>query len=480
MNYKVLHYIVGCILKFEALFLILPAIVGLFYGEYKESLCFAGVALLCGGLGFLETTIGSRKGNLYVKEGFAAVSLGWIVLSLFGCLPFVFTGEIPRFTDALFETVSGFTTTGASILTDVEALSHASLFWRSFTHWIGGMGVFVFIMAILPMMGGSTMNLMKAESTGPSVGKLLPKVRDTAKLLYTIYIALTIIEAILLLISGMPLFDSLTLTFGTVGTGGFGVRNTSIADYSHAAQNIITFFMIVSGINYSAFFLILSKQFKEALKMEEVRCYLGVVLISGLLIAGNIYQIYQNLGDSLRHAFFQVGSIISTTGYATTDFDSWPAFSKTILLLLMFTGACAGSTAGGFKFSRVVILFKTIRKELSNLIHPQLVKVIKMDGRPVKDEVIRSTNVFTAAYFIIMLFSLLLISLNGFDIATNFTTVVTMLNNVGPGFALVGPTCNYSFFSDFSKYVMIFDMLAGRLEIYPMLIFFHPACWKKY
>ncbi|MBQ8821634.1 MAG: TrkH family potassium uptake protein [Lachnospiraceae bacterium] len=480
MNYKVLHYIVGCILKFEGLFMLLPSLVGAIYGEYREALGFIAVALLCEILGFVETTIGSRKGNLYVKEGFAAVSLGWIVLSLFGCLPFVINGEIPHFTDALFETVSGFTTTGASILNNVEALSHAGLFWRSFTHWIGGMGVFVFIMAILPMMGGSTMNLMKAESTGPSVGKLLPKVRDTAKILYTIYIALTIIEAILLLISGMPFFDSITLTFGTVGTGGFGVRNSSIADYSHASQIIITVFMIISGINYSAFFLILSKHFKEALKMEEVRCYLGIVAISGILIAANIYQIYENVGDALRHAFFQVGSIISTTGYATTDFDAWPAFSKTILLLLMFTGACAGSTAGGFKISRVVILFKTIRKELSNLIHPQLVKVIKMDDHAVKDEVIRSTNVFTAAYFIILLFSLLLLSIDGYDITTNFTTAVTMLNNVGPGFNLVGPTCNYSFFSDFSKFVMIFDMLAGRLEIYPMLIFFHPACWKKY
>ena len=480
MNYKVLHYIVGCILKFEALFLLLPALVGVIYGEYKASLCYAGVAAFSCGLGFLATALGSKKGNLYVKEGFAAVTLGWIILSIMGCFPFILTGEIPRFTDALFETVSGFTTTGASILSDVEALSHASIFWRSFTHWIGGMGVFVFIMAIMPMMGGSTMNLMKAESTGPSVGKLLPKVRDSAKLLYMIYVTLTISEIFILLLCRVPLFDSVTLTFGTVGTGGFGVRNSSIADYSHAAQNVITLFMIVSGINYSAFFLIMGKQLMNAFRMEEVRCYLGVVLFSGLLITCNIYQIYQNLGDCLRHAFFQVASIISTTGFATTDFDTWPTFSKTILLLLMFTGACAGSTAGGFKFSRVVILFKTIRKELNNLIHPNLVKVIKMDGHPVKDEVIRSTNVFTAAYFIIMLLSLLLISINGYDLTTSFTTTVTMLNNVGPGFGLVGPTCNYSFFSDFSKYVMIFDMLAGRLEIYPMLIFFHPACWKKY
>ncbi len=480
MNYKVLHYIVGCILKFEGLFMILPAIVGLFYGEYKESLCYAAAAVLCGILGFVETAIGNRKGNLYVKEGFAAVSLGWIVLSIFGCIPFMLTGEIPHFTNALFETVSGFTTTGASILTSVEALSHASIFWRSFTHWIGGMGVFVFVMAILPMMGGSTMNLMKAESTGPSVGKLLPKVRDTAKILYTIYLTLTVIETLLLLISGLSLFDSITLTFGTVGTGGFGINNSFTADGNVAAQIIITVFMIISGINYSAFFLILSKQFKEAFALEEVRWYLIVVLLAGLSIAANIYQIYQNVGDSLRHAFFQVGSIITTTGYASADFDTWPAFSKTILLLLTFTGGCAGSTAGGFKFSRVVILFKTIRKELSNLIHPQLVKVIKMDGHAVKDEVIRSTNVFTAAYFIIMLISLLLLSIDGYDMTTNFTTAVTMLNNVGPGFHLVGPTCNYSFFSDFSKYIMIFDMLAGRLEIYPMLIFFHPACWKKY
>ncbi len=480
MNYKVLHYIVGCILKFEALFMLLPALVGVIYGEYKEALCFAGVAVLCCGLGFLETTIGSQKGNLYVKEGFAAVSLGWIVLSIFGCLPFILTGEIPHFTDALFETVSGFTTTGASILTDVEALSHTSIFWRSFTHWIGGMGVFVFVMAILPMMGGSTMNLMKAESTGPSVGKLLPKVRDTAKILYMIYISLTIIEVIILLICGLSLFDSLTLTFGTVGTGGFGINNSFTANGNAAAQIVIAIFMIISGINYSMFFLLLSKQVKEAFSLEEVRCYLGVVLLSGLMITINIYHIYLNVGDALRHAFFQVGSIITTTGYSSADFDTWPTFSKTILLLLMFTGGCAGSTAGGFKFSRVVILFKTIRKELNTLIHPNLVKVIKMDGHPVKDEVIRSTNVFTAAYFIIFFISLLLISANGYDMTTNFSAIAAMLNNVGPGFGQVGPTCNFSFFSDFSKFVMIFDMLAGRLEIYPMLIFFHPACWKKY
>ena len=480
MNHRLLFYIIGWILKFEAIFLLLPSLTGIFYQEYRESLIYAGVAVLCLVLGFLCSLYGKKTTQLYPRDGFVAVSFGWIVMSIFGALPFLFTGEIPSFTDALFETISGFTTTGASILTDVEALSYTSLFWRSFTHWIGGMGVFVFVMAILPMMGGTTMNLMKAESTGPSVGKLVPRAKDTAKILYSIYIFITVLEVILLLLCRLSLFDSLTLTFGSVGTGGFGIKNDSLASYSPAVQNIITLFMILSGVNYTAYFCILSKQFKEAFSLEEVRVYFLIILAAVAVISFNTCSLYGTLGETLRHAFFQVGSIITTTGYATTDYNTWPLLSKTILVLLMFTGACAGSTAGGIKISRIILLFKSIGKELSMLLHPRMVKKIKVDEHPVSHEVIRSTNVFIALYFVIFFSSLLLISLENLDFTSSFTAVAATLNNIGPGLDLVGPTQNFSFFSDFSKYVLMFNMLTGRLEIFPMLILFHPACWKKY
>ncbi len=480
MNYRLVLYICGCILKFESAFLLLPAITGIFYQEFREALIYVGISALCIILGHLCTLGGAKSNQLYPKEGFVAVSLGWIVMSFFGALPFLFTGEIPSLTDALFETISGFTTTGASILSDVEALSHASLFWRSFTHWIGGMGVFVFVMAILPMMGGSTMNLMKAESPGPSVGKLVPKVKDTAKILYVIYIFITIVQIIILLICKLPLFDSMTLTFGTVGTGGFGIKNDSIAGYSTAVQNVITVFMILSGINYSAYFCILCKQVKEAFSIEEVRIYLLIILSAVTLICFNTFSLYGSIGETIKHAFFQVGSIITTTGFATTDFNNWPLLSKTILVMLMFIGACAGSTGGGIKVSRITILFKTIKKELHILMHPRLVKKIKVDGHAVPHEVIRSTNVFIAVYFVIFFISLLLISVDNLDFTSSFTAVAATLNNIGPGLDSVGPTSNFACFSVFSKYVLMFNMLAGRLEIFPMLILFHPACWKKY
>lgn len=480
MNYRLVLYICGCILKFESAFLLLPAITGIFYHEFREALIYVGISALCIVLGYLCTLVGVKSNQLYPKEGFVAVSLGWIVMSFFGALPFLFTGEIPSLTDALFETISGFTTTGASILSDVEALSHTSLFWRSFTHWIGGMGVFVFVMAILPMMGGSTMNLMKAESPGPSVGKLVPKVKDTAKILYLIYIFITIFQIIILLLCRLPLFDSLTLTFGSVGTGGFGIKNDSIAGYSTAVQNVITVFMILSGINYSAYFCILCKQVKEAFRIEEVRVYLLIILSAVTLICFNTFSLYESIGETIKHAFFQVGSIITTTGFATTDYNNWPLLSKTILVMLMFIGACAGSTGGGIKVSRITILLKTIKKELHILMHPRLVKKIKVDGHAVPHEVIRSTNVFIAVYFVIFFISLLLISVDNLDFTSSFTAVAATLNNIGPGLDAVGPTGNFAGFSIFSKYILMFDMLAGRLEIFPMLILFHPACWKKY
>ena len=446
MNYSIVLYILGCVLKFESAFLVLPALVGLIYREHA-SVSYLAVAVLCLILGVLLTHKKPRSTNLYTREGFVAVALSWIIMSIFGAIPFVLTGDIPFYVDALFETISGFTTTGSSILTDVESISKASLFWRSFSHWIGGMGVFVFIMAILPMMGGSTMNLMKAESPGPSVSKLVPHVKDTAKILYGIYIAITICEATILRALGMPLFDSLTTTFGTVGTGGFGIRNDSIAGYSPAIQITITVFMILSGINYTAYFYILTGKIKELFKIEEVRWYLAIIFGSVAVITWNVRSLYPTFSETLRHAFFQVGSIITTTGYATTDFDLWPALSKTLLVTLMFIGACAGSTSGGIKVSRILILLKTIRKELSLIINPRQVKKIRMDGHPVDHETLRSANVFLVVYFVLLLTSMLLISVDEFDFSTNFTSVVTVLNNIGPGLNLVGPTQNFSIFS---------------------------------
>jgi len=481
MNYKLISYIIGWILKFEALFLLLPALVGILYKEWKETVIYLAIALLCFLIGYILSRLGKGKSPLYPREGFVSVSVGWIVLSFFGALPFVLSGEIPSITDALFETISGFTTTGASILANVEELSYTSLFWRSFTHWIGGMGVFVFVMAILPMMGGTTMNLMKAESPGPSVGKFVPRVKDTAMILYKIYIVLTIAEVIILLFCDMPLFDALTTTFGTVGTGGFGIKSDSITGYSPAAQYVVAIFMILSGINYSAYFCLLMRDIKGAFSIEEVRVYLLIIAASVGIITLNIFQQFDgNTEQSFRHALFQVSSIITTTGFATVDFNLWPQLSKTILIILMFIGACAGSTGGGIKVSRITILAKTIGKELTILSHPRLVKKIKTDNHPIAHEVIRSTNVFIAVYFIIYFISLLLISIDNFDFTTNFTAIAATLNNIGPGLEMVGPTQNFALYSTFSKYVLMFDMLAGRLELFPMLILFHPSCWKKY
>ena len=480
MNFQIVRYIMGWILKFEAGFLLLPCVVGLVYHETKASVCFFITALLCLAAGLLLSRKKPERFELYTREGFTVVALGWIILSIFGALPFYLTRDIPSYVDALFETISGFTTTGASILSDVEALTHASLFWRSFTHWIGGMGVFVFIMAILPLMGGSTINLMKAESPGPSVGRLVPKVKDTAKILYELYIGITLLEIIVLCLCRVPLFDALTTTFGTVGTGGFGIKNSSMAGYSPLVQNVVTLFMILSGINYAVYFCMLRKQFKEALSIEEARWYLIIIFASVGVIAVNIHHMYASVGESIRHAFFQVGSIITTTGFSTVDFNTWPQLSKTILIILMFIGACAGSTGGGIKVSRIVILFKTIRKELSMMIHPRMVKKIKMDGHILPHEVLRSTNVFIAVYFVILFGSVLLIGIDELDFTTNFTAVAATLNNIGPGLELVGPTQNFSIFSGFSKFILMFDMLAGRLELFPMLILMVPSCWKKY
>lgn len=478
MNYKIVFYIVGWVLKFESLFLMLPLIVSVVYREHTQP-SYLIVAAVCALLGILLTRKKPVHSVLYSREGYMSVALSWIVISMFGALPFVLTGDIPFYVDALFETISGFTTTGASILPEVESMTHSGLFWRSFTHWIGGMGVFVFMMAILPLVGGSDMNLMRAESPGPSVERLVPHVKDTAKILYEIYLVITLAEIILLCAFGMPVFDSMTITFGTVGTGGFGVRNDSCTSYTSIQQNIITIFMILSGVNYTAYFYLISRKPKEALKMEEVRSYLGIILVSVLIISFNTMKMMGGFFTAMHHAFFQVGSIITTTGYATYDFDIWPELSKMILIILMFIGACASSTGGGIKVSRIVILFKTISKELRMIIHPRAVKKIRMDGHVVTHEVIRSTNVFIAVYFVIFFISVLLVSVDEFDFSTNFTAVAATFNNIGPGMAMVGPTKNFGLYSPFSKIVLMFDMLAGRLELFPMLILLTPASWKR-
>lgn len=478
MNYSMVLYILGHMLKFEGAFLLLPALIGFIYRE-DACLAYLFVAALCFGIGMFFSRKKPSSSSLYTHEGFVTVALSWLVMSIFGALPFVLSGDIPSYIDALFETISGFTTTGSSILSDVEALSHTSLFWRSFTHWIGGMGVFVFILSILPLMGGSTMNLMKAESPGPTVSKLVPHVKDTAKILYGLYIVITLCEIIVLCILGMPLFDSLCTTFGTVGTGGFGIKNDSLAGYSPAIQNTVTIFLILSGINYSFYFFLLSKKIKDAFHIEEVRWYLLIIFASVAAIVYDTMHLYTSLGETIRHAFFQVASIITTAGFATTDFDLWPAMSKTILVILMFIGACSGSTGGGIKISRLVILVKSIKNELSLVVHPREVRKIRMDGHVVEQSTLRSANVYLVIYFLVLLASTLLISIDEFDFTTNFTAVASALNNIGPGLNAVGPTQNFSIFSAFSKLVLMFDMLAGRLELLPMLVLFMPATWKR-
>lgn len=477
MNSSMIRYILGNVIKLEGLFLFLPCVFSLIYQE-KEGFIYFVLALVCVALGVLLTYKKPENTVFYLKEGCIATSLSWIVLSLFGCVPFMLTGEIKSFTDAMFETMSGFTTTGASILNDVEVLCHTSLFWRSFTHWIGGMGILVFLLAVVPMGGGSHMNLMRAESPGPSVGKLVPKMRHTARILYLIYLGLTIIELIALLIAQMPWFDAVCIAVGTAGTGGFGVLNTSMAEYSVTVQWIVTVFMILFGINFNAYYLILFGEVKKAFKMEEVRAFLLIILTAVTLITIDIVSVCENLFDAITKASFQVASIISSTGFATTDFNQWPTLSKTIIVILIFVGACAGSTGGGMKVSRFVLQGKAIKNELHSYLHPKSVRQITMDGKDIEPGVIRSISVYMVTFFAIFVVSLLLISLEGKDVATTFTSVATSMNNIGPGLEGVGPTQNFSHFSDFSKWVFIFDMLAGRLELFPLLILFYPSIWK--
>jgi trk system potassium uptake protein TrkH len=414
----------------------------------------------------------------YQKEGCVATALSWIFMSFFGCLPFLFTREIPNFTDALFETVSGFTTTGGSILSDVEALSHCSIMWRSFTHWIGGMGVLVFLLAIIPMSGGSHINLMRAESTGASVGKLVPKVKYTARILYMIYIGMSILQFLFLLAGRMSIFDALNTTFATAGTGGFGIKNNSLTSYSPYIQWVTTIFMILFGVSFNTYYYLLYRHFKKAFSSEEVKCYFLIIAVAIAIIFFEILDTTSGIFEALTQSSFQVASIITTTGFSTVDFNLWSQTAKTVLVALMFIGACAGSTGGGMKVSRLILLVKTVIKELNSYIHPKSIKKIKVDKKPVEHEVVRSINVYFITFFLLFAVSVFAISFDGKDLTTNFTAVTACINNIGPGLELVGPTQNFGFFSPFAKYVLIFDMLAGRLELFPLLILFHPVIWR--
>jgi len=483
MNKRAVGYLSGRILLLEGIFMLPPLFLALFWGETKAATGFGLAVILTFFVGFLLLLCKEKEGNiLRAREGFATVSLAWIAISLFGALPFVFSGSIPNFVDALFETVSGFTTTGASILSDVEALPKSILYWRSFTHWLGGMGVLVFFLAVVPQSKGSgdALQLMRAESPGPQVSKLVPSLRKSARILYSIYIGLTLLEFLLLVLGGMPVFDSLLHTFGTAGTGGFGIKNASIGAYdSYYLQGVIGVFMVLFGINFTVFYLLLIRQFKQALHNEELWAYLGIVAVSTVVIAINILLMYGSLFESIHQAFFQVASIMTTTGYSTTDFNLWPELSRMLLVALMILGACAGSTGGGLKISRLVILLKSLKNELQRLMHPRSVKVIKLDGKMLDDTVTRNVNVFLVIYCAICGVSILLCSLDNMDFETTVTGVLACVNNIGPGLGLVGPTGNYGMFSDFSKIVLSLDMLLGRLEIFPLLLLFTPSVWKR-
>ncbi len=483
MNYKLMGRFIAQILMVEGLFMVPALLLSLWDGSHNAVYGFIVSMLL-----ILAVVVGLRilcrneQGGFYAREGLVCVGLSWIALGLMGCLPFYLSGEIPSFIDAFFEIVSGFTTTGASILTAVEPLSRGILYWRSFSHWLGGMGVLVFLLAFSPAGGagsGFSMHLLRAESPGPNVGKLVPKMRTTATILYGLYILLTVANTVFLLLGGLPWFDAICTAFGTAGTGGFGIKNDSIMGYSPYIQNVCTVFMLLFGVNFTCYYLILLRQVKSVFRDEELRFYLGMVVVSVGLIAYNVRGMYDTVEETFRHTAFQVASIMTTTGFATTDFDLWPTFSKTILLGLMLVGACAGSTGGGFKCARVLLVLKVLRRNIQQVVNPQRVQVITNNGQRVSERVLDNTNGYLAAYVSIMLGSILLISMDGFSLTTNISAVIACLNNIGPGFEMVGATGNYSAFSPFSKLVLIFNMLAGRLEIFPILVLASASTWRR-
>ena len=479
MNYKMILSTLGKMFVSLSALLILPTIVAIVYKEtcLAAFLLTAAVSFLIGTI--LSLVFKTENHVIYAREGFVIVAAVWLVFSVFGALPFVISGEISNFVDAFFETVSGFTTTGASILTDVEALSKSLLFWRSFTHWVGGMGVLVFVLALIPNISDRSIHLLRAEVPGPVVGKLVPRIRETARILYIIYIVLTIIEITFLLLGKMSLFDSLVHAFGTAGTGGFGIKGDSIGGYSPYLQWVIAVFMLVFGVNFNIYYLILIKKAKHILKSEELWFYIGIVTLSTAFISINVFSQYESLGETLRHSLFQVSSIITTTGYSTVDFNLWPAFSKAVLLLLMFIGGCAGSTAGGLKVSRVVLLLKKIAREIRHTLHPRSVNSIKLEGKQISENTISSVGTYFAVYSFILIGTFLIVSLDSFDFETNFSATVACFNNVGPGFSAVGPLASYAEYSALSKMVLSFAMLFGRLEIYPLLLFFMPNLWRR-
>ena len=483
MNYKMMGRFTAQMLLIEGIFLIPALLISLFLRENAAAYGFAvtlGLIALVGGPMYFFCR--DAKSAFYATDGMVCVAVSWLVLSLVGAIPFYVSEAIPSYIDALFETVSGFTTTGASILPEVEHMAKGLMYWRSFTHWVGGMGVLVFLLAIAPSKGneqGFTMHLLRAESPGPSVGKLVPKMRKTAAILYFLYIILTVLDFLFLIVGGMPVFDAVCTSFGTAGTGGFGIKNDSIASYSPYLQNVTTVFMLLFGVNFSCYYLLTQRQIKNVLKDEELRLYVLIVLGSIGLIVWNLGDFYPTLEETVRHAAFQVSSIITTTGFATTDFDLWPSFSKTILLCLMVIGACAGSTGGGLKVARVLLLFKSLKRNIAQMLHPRKVQVIRNNGSVVSERIVANTNAYLCAYVVLMFGSFVLISLDGYSVGTNFSAVLSCLNNIGPGMELVGPTCNFSIFSAFSKLVLILDMLLGRLEIFPILVLFSLQTWKN-
>ncbi|MCR5147876.1 MAG: TrkH family potassium uptake protein [Eubacterium sp.] len=477
MNYSIIIHSLGLLLQFMAGFLMIPELVGNLYGE-NNAIYFLAVAAGSLLIGTLLRMKKPKERKMHAKEGMIIVALNWIVLSLVGALPFLLSGEITSYTDAVFETASGFTTTGASILTDVEAMSHCMLFWRSFTHWLGGMGVLVFILAVMPSNADS-MHLMRAESPGPSVDKLVPRVRKTAFFLYSIYLAMTAIEIIILICGSMPVFDAFCIGFGTAGTGGFSVKASGIADYNVFCQVVITVFMFLFGVNFKIYYLIICRKFKDALKSEEVKWYFGIYAAAVTIIVISISHSVGSFWESLNQASFQAASVMTTTGFATTDFNLWGTLPQGILVMLMFVGACAGSTGGGMKVSRIIIYFKEVKNEISYLIHPRSIKRITVDGKTVDDTTLRTANAYLGAYFLIFAISFLLICIDGFDFTSSFTGVAATINNIGPGLNIVGPYGGFSGFSNLSKWVFIFDMITGRLEIFPMLILFNVSTWRK-
>ena len=483
MNIKMICRITALAVLITAAFMLVPLLLAVADRQLQNiwayAITIAAMALFGGGLILFSR---SRENVFYAQEGFAATSISWIVMSLFGAMPFCLGGEIPNYVDALFEIISGFTTTGASILSDVEALSRCHIYWRSFSHWLGGMGMLVFILAVLPQAkktAGFGMHLMRAESPGPSVGKLTPHLRQTALILYGIYVLMTVICFVFLLLGGLSGFESLCLAFGTAGTGGFAVRNASTGAYSMYVQGVITVFMFLFGINFSLYYLLLLRQFKAVFKNEELRLYVGIAAGAVLLITLNISGMFDTTFEAFHHAAHQVSSIMTTTGFASVDFEQWPAFSKAILFLLMFIGACAGSTAGGLKVSRVLLLMKSIRRTTAKALHPRRVQIVRMDGKMVSEETSNTANAYLAVYLLILLFSFILISVDGYSIGTNISAVTACINNIGPGFELVGATGNYGHYSWFSKLVLSADMLLGRLEIFPLLVLFSADTWNR-